>query len=351
MDIFKAYDIIKGKIEDDYLVENYKCIEHGLQFYIYHPHNKDLVRIYKNKKTGLTVDVSAVRDETLKHIVKNIDLNEDNTVSYIKNDALSNKFLAFKSAVREFGFSIIDYKKINNGLQFRVKFPNDEHELVRIFNSSKYGIRIDFSMFKYSHNLSKLYEIEELHYKYLKKQTQEIKKSKKKVKDEPTKQPENKPKKKTKKQLRKEIKEAKAQKPLLDDIANKIIDYTKKNGIVSILRYDSKISESIYLKFDYGMSGSLRISAHDSKKDLSYTFNIIKGLTKPWKESVSADNGIDFERYYYPYEMAGSAARDILRYKDFRIQKYTYEKYMHYLEEHKKSVGVKKGFWSKAKEV
>ncbi|MBM7715323.1 hypothetical protein JOC94_002310 [Bacillus thermophilus] len=51
----------------------------------------------------------------------------------------------------------------------------------------------------------------------------------------------------------------------LQETADYIIARLKKKGIV-IQRYDSYSTNSIYLKLDYGVSNSVRISDHKGKK-------------------------------------------------------------------------------------
>ena len=52
-------------------------------------------------------------------------------------------------------------------------------------------------------------------------------------------------------------------------------------GKVLIHRYDAYSTNSVYLKFDYGVANSLRIADHAGKEYLSYRFNIILTLTEP----------------------------------------------------------------------
>lgn len=50
----------------------------------------------------------------------------------------------------------------------------------------------------------------------------------------------------------------------LIEICNKIIDFLLDNGF-SVLRYDAYSTNSIYLKLDYGVCYSIRISDHPGK--------------------------------------------------------------------------------------
>lgn len=67
------------------------------------------------------------------------------------------------------------------------------------------------------------------------------------------------------------------------------------DGKVLIHRYDAYSTNSVYLKFDYGVANSLRIADHAGKKHLAYRFNIILNLTEP-KNDLSGR----FPRNYYP---------------------------------------------------
>ena len=56
---------------------------------------------------------------------------------------------------------------------------------------------------------------------------------------------------------------------LADFITGQLI----REGFV-VQRYDSCTSDSIYLKLDYGVCNSIRISDHQGKKHLKYRYNI-----------------------------------------------------------------------------
>lgn len=91
-------------------------------------------------------------------------------------------------------------------------------------------------------------------------------------------------------------------------------------GKVLIHRYDAYSTNSVYLKFDYGVANSLRIADHAGKEYLSYRFNIILTLAEP-KNDLSGR----FPRNYYPPDMVDQVIEDILagveakraRYRDY----------------------------------
>lgn len=148
--------------------------------------------------------------------------------------------------------------------------------------------------------------------------------------------------------MKREIKED--DKKYLNYLANYITAYVKRFGI-HILRYDSKTTESIYLKFDYGVSGSLRLSTHSGKDGLRYTFNIIKGIKNPYKEKCKASRGFSFERYFYTDILYKNVAKDIVRYKQYKLDKYGEAKYFEYINNKKSLLGKGDKFWSMCKEV
>ena len=61
------------------------------------------------------------------------------------------------------------------------------------------------------------------------------------------------------------------------DFCDEIVRELKNNGFI-IQRYISITSNSVYLKLDYGVMNSIRISDHKGKQ-LSYRYNVIIGGT------------------------------------------------------------------------
>lgn len=84
---------------------------------------------------------------------------------------------------------------------------------------------------------------------------------------------------------------------LLRDKATYIIDKLKVQGIV-IHRYNAYSTNSIYLKLDYGVCNSIRISDHSGKQHLSYRYNIGTDLTR----DTRVNNGY-IQHYYAMYEV------------------------------------------------
>lgn len=238
MDKFRAYEIIQNELSKKFLVGQFKCINHGLQFSVNLPDSKNMIRIYESKKKGLTVDVSQVFDDDLKKIIQSINLYEVNKVNYELDKTNFNSrtvgiFIDFKVKILAADLQILDYKLIERGAQFKVLFKNGDLEFVRIYNNGN----IDLSLVDNYHNFEILNEFK---HECISKRTNNMP-TKSKNKAKPTtknksnkqikkidNQKRNKDKNRNRKQIKLEIKESKAQRPVLEDIANKIIHYVKR---------------------------------------------------------------------------------------------------------------------------
>lgn len=128
----------------------------------------------------------------------------------------------------------------------------------------------------------------------------------------------------------------------LNEIAEKVIEQLR--GKVIIHRYDAYTTSSIYLKFDFGVANSLRISDHYGKRYLKYRYNI---LTTQKSKQVKKDCG--FERIYYSPEMVNAVCRDILAAKE--VKKNKYKDYDGLVKRKSQEVYHERGFWTSAKEV
>src|SRR5690242_18740705 len=76
-------------------------------------------------------------------------------------------------------------------------------------------------------------------------------------------------------------------------LADRITRAVKARGI-SVQRYDAYTTNSVYLKFDYGVANSVRISDHNGKKHLSYRFNLLTTLDGSYAELEG-----EHPHYYY----------------------------------------------------
>lgn len=85
---------------------------------------------------------------------------------------------------------------------------------------------------------------------------------------------------------------------------------------VAIHRYDAITSKSIYLKFDFGVAHSLRISDHKGYKHLAYRYNLMKN--EKGKRTVT-DRG--YKRTYYGMDWIDALIRDILQAREDKIKR------------------------------
>lgn len=132
-------------------------------------------------------------------------------------------------------------------------------------------------------------------------------------------------------------------KKTLNDIADAVIENLR--GKVIIHRYDSYSTNSIYLKFDYGVANSLRISDHDGKRHLKYRFNILESMGKKSSKETHTRQG--FEMVFYSPAMIKACCQDILAAKRDRVERY--RDYDAIIERAKTEAKPEKGFWCGAR--
>ena len=135
----------------------------------------------------------------------------------------------------------------------------------------------------------------------------------------------------------------KSKRERLNDRAEEVIAIMKKHGVV-VLRYDAYSTNSIYLKFDYGVCNSLRISDHKGKKHLSYRYNLMKGVNKAFTTRTSKG----WEMHFYPLSQAQNLAHKILADREQKIINYGLGLYKQYMHDNKINNQETKGFWKQA---
>lgn len=128
---------------------------------------------------------------------------------------------------------------------------------------------------------------------------------------------------------------------VLADMLTKVL---KDEGIV-IQRYDSYSSNSVYLKLDYGVSYSIRISDHPGKSYLKYRYNI--GIDIP---EYIEDLDDSKPRYYYNIADYEKMLDRILSERMSKIEKYGMSKYQKFMKSNRRS-SKNIGFWSRARIV
>ena len=127
----------------------------------------------------------------------------------------------------------------------------------------------------------------------------------------------------------------------LMNIADSVINSLKEKGF-TIHRYDSYSTNSIYLKLDYGVCNSIRISDHKGKKYLKYRYNIILNGTV---QSIMDK----YQRYYYNQDSIKGMIKRIVSDRNEKIEKYGQERYNAFMQKNNHDSSTKKGFWQQAK--
>ena len=117
-----------------------------------------------------------------------------------------------------------------------------------------------------------------------------------------------------------------------------------ETGIV-VQRYDACSTDSVYLKLDYGVCNSIRISNHNGKRYLKYRYNIGSHIPK---YRMAHDR---YERYYYPACQVTVLIRKIEEDRKQKIKRYGPQKYKHMMEKNLKEHKNAPGFWKQARLV
>lgn len=126
------------------------------------------------------------------------------------------------------------------------------------------------------------------------------------------------------------------------DIADYLTAALSKEGVV-IQRYDSYSTSSIYLKLDYGVCNSVRISDHPGKKYLKYRYNIGTYVEKYQKTYDG------YKRYYYRADKAKNLVKKILDDRKEKIDRYGKDRYESYMRKNIRDNSGNVGFWRQAK--
>lgn len=105
--------------------------------------------------------------------------------------------------------------------------------------------------------------------------------------------------------------------------------------------YKSYSTNSIYIKLDYGVAHSIRISDHEGKKHLKYRYNVLIGLSKSYIEN---------ERYYYTTGDLEKLFTEVIETKRSLIDKYSESAYKEFMNKKFEENKYAKGFWQNAVE-
>lgn len=129
----------------------------------------------------------------------------------------------------------------------------------------------------------------------------------------------------------------------IDNLAEQIITRLKAENF-TIQRYNAYSTNSIYLKLDYGLCNSIRISDHKGKKNLDYRYNLLSH----YKTISTQTSPRGHLRLYYPFSEVDTMLHRILKDREEKVAKYGELGYVTIMNSSKKKNQDAKGFWSKA---
>ena len=123
-----------------------------------------------------------------------------------------------------------------------------------------------------------------------------------------------------------------------------ILKQAKESGIV-VMKYESMSTNSVYLKFDDGVLGTLRVSDHSGKRHLKYKYNLVIGSER---KQVSSGQTVQVFAPFQDIELLWNRIASDRRDLFCRYSAASYEKFM---EKNRNLSKDKKGFWQKAEYV
>lgn len=130
----------------------------------------------------------------------------------------------------------------------------------------------------------------------------------------------------------------------IQQMSNDIIYELSKNDF-TIQTYEAHSTSSMYVKLDYGVCNTIRISDHIGKGHLKYRYNLIVG----GQYNILEDN--DYIRYYYSENDIGLLLQQILFDRIEKMNRYGKSNYYKYMHQNQKQKKGEKGFWQDAKLV
>lgn len=136
---------------------------------------------------------------------------------------------------------------------------------------------------------------------------------------------------------------------------NKTRNFAKQLGMqlkaqgFTVQWYQSTTSNSIYLKLDYGVAHSVRISDHKGKKGFKYRYNLLSNVT--YKKVYRVDAKQAGWRYFAPYSCVDDIVEIIVNERDSKIRFWGQKKYDEMMTISYVQNNGKPGFWSKYKYV
>lgn len=130
----------------------------------------------------------------------------------------------------------------------------------------------------------------------------------------------------------------------LSDFATSLANQLLSEGFI-VHRYDAFSTNSIYLKLDFGVYNSIRISDHEGKAYLKYRYNIGTHIKR---QEAKQDKWV---RYYYPLSERDAMFKKILADRAEKQKKYGTSRYEGFMVQNKKDHENSKGFWAQSRRL
>lgn len=148
---------------------------------------------------------------------------------------------------------------------------------------------------------------------------------------------------------RRQARQVRRRRSQVQTIADRLIGELKARGIV-VHRTDAVNSASAYLKLDYGILGSVRISDHlGTGEVLGFRWNLMSEIGEPYT-TTDLEQGHD--RHWYGWVHLGDMIGHIERYRAQRQQQMGQEGYVVAMGRNEWNINrTRKGFWEKARRV
>lgn len=127
----------------------------------------------------------------------------------------------------------------------------------------------------------------------------------------------------------------------VQEIAYKLQNIFLENNFV-VQRYDAYTTKSIYMKLDYGICHTIRISDHNGYSHLSYRYNIRLDIDHDYKEVDKKG----FTRYYFCPRSIPKLVAHIKQYRQGLIQRYGEKDYSYKVQKAYLANYNSVGFWS-----
>lgn len=126
-------------------------------------------------------------------------------------------------------------------------------------------------------------------------------------------------------------------KDLKDVMFQLMKELDKKGFIIHYLQAYS--TPSCYVKLDFGVANSIRVSDHKGIEKYQYRFNLMLNIDKSYEKDG---------RMYYCLNDMDKLVHDVVDFKNKQLEKYKFNYYEYMLRE-KKNKENKTGFWQRAR--